>query len=170
MPKPTSLIALIAAAVPALALAQTTPDPAPQPAPAPSPPTIFTPKAPETKTEIAALPTASREAPVNGVLFLYGDKEKCPTDANGNEIVVCVRKPAGERFRIPKEIRPESIKREYQSFAVRQDGINDTGAAGIGSCSTIGAGGQTGCITQQNRRWKRERNAQKEAEAANTPQ
>lgn len=163
MPKPISLMALIAATAPAVALAQTTPAPA-------GPPTIYTPKPPEAKTEIASLPTTSREAPVNGVLFLYGEKEKCPTDSNGNEIVVCVRRPAGERFRIPKEIRPESIKREYQSFAVRQEAINDTGATGIGSCSTIGAGGQTGCLVQQNRNWKREQKAKKEAEAANTPQ
>ena len=163
MSKPLMLVT-IALLSTAPALAQTASGPA-----TPPPPTIYTPKAPDappTKLE----PTASREAPVNGVLFLYGEKAKCPVDSNGNETVVCVRRPAGEQFRIPKEIRPESIKPEYQSWANRQEDILEVGGSGLNSCSTIGVGGQVGCAAQNFRRARNDNKARKEAEAANTPQ
>lgn len=168
MLKPMTMVALATAmALPGIAMAQT------QQGPATPPPTIYTPKPPtepKPQPEQTASTSTSREAPVNGVLFLYGDKEKCPVDANGNEVTVCVRRPAGERFRIPKEIRPESIKPEYQSWANRQEGILDTGQSGIGSCSPVGVGGQVGCAVQQFKRAREDKKARKEADAANTPQ
>lgn len=172
MPKPIILIAIaVAMALPMKAPAQTRQGPT-------APPTIYTPKsaptptpapAPTARPEPVSAPTESREAPVNGVLFLYGEKAQCPVDSNGNEITVCVRRPAGEQFRIPKEIRPESIKPEYQSWANRQDSILDAGGSPLGSCSPVGAGGQTGCHGQTFRRARTENKARKEAEAANSP-
>lgn len=169
MLKPMTLFAIAGTmALPGLAAAQT------QQGPAKPPPTIYTPRSASTPSpspapEQIASAASSREAPVNGVLFLYGDKEKCPVDANGNEVTVCVRRPAGERFRIPKEIRPESIKPEYQSWANRSDSILETGSTGIGSCTPVGAG-SSGCIVQQFRRARGDNKARKEADAANTPQ
>ncbi|WP_267351242.1 hypothetical protein [Sphingomonas sp. GM_Shp_2] len=94
----------------------------------------------------------SRNAPVNGVLTLFGN-ERCPTDNNGNEIVVCVRRSAEEQFRVPKELRELQITPENESWAVRATGTTNEGVGtnSIGSCSTIGAGGQTGCFNQRVR-------------------
>ena len=93
---------------------------------------------------------ASRNAPVNGVLVLYGN-EKCPTDRDGNEIVVCTRRDAAEQYRVPKELRNFKVTPENQSWALRAQGTLDTGASGIGSCSAIGPGGSLGCSQQQFR-------------------
>lgn len=151
--------------------AQPTPDQQPPSTgqkPQVGPPTIFTPR-PRQTASVETAARGSTEAPVNGILYLYGDKERCPTDSNGNEVVVCVRRPASERFRIPKDIRPESIKPEYQSWAARAEGILSVGGTGIGDCTPVGAAGQTGCNAAAIARWKAERKAKKEAEAANQP-
>lgn len=159
------IASVLLSALPTTVLAQAKP----VSGPATPPPTIYTPKAAEA-APARTNPASSREAPVNGVLFLYGEKAQCPVDSNGNEVVVCVRRPAGEQFRIPKEIRPESIKPEYQSWANRTDDILESAGSGLNSCSPIGAGGQVGCSAQNFRRARKENQARKEAEAANTPQ
>ena len=90
----------------------------------------------------------SKNAPINGVLVLYGN-ERCPTDANGAEIVVCTRRDAAEQFRVPKELRDFKITRENESWALRAQGTLDTGATGTGSCSAVGPGGGIGCSRLQ---------------------
>lgn len=136
-------------AAPAPITAQTgtpTPTPAPVSTPARAPALPGAPAAP--KPEGPA--EVSRNAPVNGVLVLFGN-ERCPTDKNGNEIVVCTHRSAAEQFRIPKEMREFKVTPQNESWAVRAQGlVNDpTVAGGIGSCSTVGPGGSTGCFLQQ---------------------
>lgn len=109
------------------------------------------------------LPSFAQNAPQNGVLVIYGD-DKCPTNADGDEIVVCVRRPAEERFRIPKDLRDQEVKRENESWAVRQQDTLSVGATGIGSCSTVGPGGGTGCAAQEIRAGKAEARQRREAE------
>lgn len=107
--------------------------------------------------------TVSKNAPVNGVLTLYGN-EKCPTDRNGNEIVVCTRADASEQFRVPKDLREFKITPRNQAWALRAQGTLDTGATGIGSCSAVGPGGSIGCSQQQFRAAKEENKDRKQAE------
>ena len=89
----------------------------------------------------------AQNAPQNGVLVIYGN-QKCPTTDDGNEIVVCVRRNASEQFRIPKELRELEITPENESWAARAQANDDAGAVGVGSCSTVGPGGATGCFLQ----------------------
>ncbi len=107
-----------------------------------------------------------RGAPVNGVLILYGN-ERCPTNASGEEIVVCEYRDAKEQYRVPKELRNLEITPENRSWAVRaQDTLNaGVGVNGIGSCSPVGPGGATGCFGQAARANRAINKARKEEEA-----
>ena len=103
------------------------------------------------------------EAPVNGVVILYGN-QKCPTNENGEEVVVCARRSAAEQFRIPKELRAGTLKPEYESFALKGKAALDASKTGLGTCETTGPGGGTGCSLAEYSAWKRERDARKAAD------
>ena len=115
-----------------------------------------------------AIPAVAQDAPVNGILYVYGN-EKCPTDKDGNEIVVCERRSASEKYRLPKDLRPSTIKPEYQSWAVRQQGALATSGGGIGSCSTVGVGGASGCAAQAFEAARAENRARKAEQRASEP-
>lgn len=100
----------------------------------------------------------------SGVLLIYG-KDKCPTNENGDEIVVCRRLDESERFRIPQDLRDAEVRPQQESWAVRQKDALSTGGTGTGSCSTVGAGGSTGCFGQaaaQSRAENRKRKEEQE--------
>ena len=107
----------------------------------------------------------AKRAPVNGVLVLYGN-ERCPTNTDGDEIVICERRGAAEQFRIPKELREFQVTPQNESWAMRAASTLDTGvgASSIGSCSAVGPGGQTGCFAQSARAARRQKQADKAAE------
>lgn len=111
---------------------------------------------------VPALPAAAM-APQNGVLIIYGD-DKCPTNNDGEEIVVCVRRPAGDRFRIPSELRDTEATPQRESWAVRQRSALTAGDTGIGSCTTVGPGGGIGCATREIQAGKAEADQRKKAE------
>ena len=79
------------------------------------------------------------------VLTIFGN-DKCPT-SNGEEIVVCSRKPEGERYRIPEELR-RTEGRGNESWGDRASSIEYVGQSGTQSCSPTGAGGATGCYRE----------------------
>jgi hypothetical protein len=133
----------------------TTPVSAPATAPTPALPGAPRPTKPEGPAEI------SHNAPVNGVLVLFGN-ERCPTDKNGNEIVVCERRSASEQFRIPKDLREFKVTPQNESWAVKAQAVSDpTASGGIGSCSTVGPGGSTGCFLQQAQAARRDKQDKK---------
>lgn len=162
----TSVLALLIASPLAAQTVQTAPvDGAPV-----SPPKVVIVPPPSKPVALPGAPRASRQtvstetargAPVNGVLVLYGN-ERCPTNSNGEEIVVCQRRSAQEQFRIPQEVRTLEVTPENESWAAREKSNQDVGAVGVGSCSTVGAGGATGCFVQNARRSKREAQAREQ--------
>ena len=99
-----------------------------------------------------------------GQIIVYGN-DPCPRQAD-DEVVVCVRRPAEERYRIPQAYRPSGDRQESQSWANQQQDLRTVGATGIGSCSEVGPGGHTGCQLQQIRRAESER---EETVAGDTP-
>jgi hypothetical protein len=110
---------------------------------------------------VMLIPAPAPAQVVDRMLVIYGD-DPCPTNKEGDEIVVCQRRPEGDRYRIPKELRPPSQSPENQSWAARSEATLSAGAAtGAGSCSSVGPAGWTGCWAEQMRQAKRER---KEAE------
>ena len=108
-------------------------------------------------------PAAAQNAAQNGVLVIYGN-DKCPTNADGEEIVICVRRPDEERFRIPQELRGQEVTPQNESWAVRQRSALTVGDTGIGSCSAVGPGGGIGCSTREIQAGKAEADARKRAE------
>jgi hypothetical protein len=114
-----------------------------------------------------AAPAFAQSGPAGGVLLIYG-KDKCPTNENGDEIVVCRRLDESERFRIPQDLREGEVKPQNESWAVRQKDALTTGATGIGSCSPVGPGGGTGCFAQQAAQSRAENRKRKE-EQENLP-
>lgn len=88
-------------------------------------------------------------------LIVYGD-DPCPA-GEGDEIVVCARKPESERYRIPKKLRekPEQSGGPgwgSQVATMEQVQRNSTPMG----CSAIG-GANTGCFAQMMAQWFAER-------------
>lgn len=106
-------------------------------------------------------PAMAQSAPPQ--LVIYGD-QKCPTNADGDEIVVCVRRGQEEQFRIPKELRELKVTPENESWAARSAPLDQAGASGIGSCSNSGPGGASGCFLQQAEETRRFNKARKDAD------
>jgi hypothetical protein len=121
---------------------------------------------PAGQTGIGEVP---KRAPINGVLVLYGN-ERCPTNDDGDEIVICERRSAEEQYRLPKELREFVVTPENSSWAAKAQGTLDAGVgvSGSGSCSAVGPAGQTGCANQQFRDYARAK-AAREAQARQGP-
>ena len=92
----------------------------------------------------AAAPTAA-EPRVNQ-LIVYGE-DPCPP-GNNEEIIVCVKLPEDERFRIPPNLRENPGDPANQSWANRAIELSYAGRTCTESCSTVGASGFTGCFNQ----------------------
>ena len=91
-------------------------------------------------------------------LVVYGS-DPCPRAANGDEIVICARRPETERYRIPQELRDQADEDdpESTSWAVRAEALEYVGRTGIQSCSTVGPGGVSGCWNELVRAWRKDR-------------
>ncbi|MEO7179178.1 MAG: hypothetical protein ABIW83_10070, partial [Allosphingosinicella sp.] len=103
----------------------------------------------------AALAPAAE--PKISTMIIYGD-DACPPSTD-DTIVVCARKPDKERYRIPEALRGDPNDPGNQAWATRATALEYAGRSGIGSCSTVGPGGASGCFNQIVREARAERGA-----------
>jgi hypothetical protein len=77
---------------------------------------------------------------------------RCDPAADPDEVVVCGRRIPAERYRLP--IRPDRFdpKGPIDSVSRERHKLIQEGDAGIGSCSTIGPGGSSGCFHRSTKR------------------
>lgn len=95
-------------------------------------------------------------------LVVYGD-DACPT-GEGDEIVVCARKPESERYRIPKTLRDKPAVAGGPGWGSQVANMEAIGRQTLpGSCSVNGSNGFTGCTAAALRQWFAERRMQHSA-------
>jgi hypothetical protein len=102
---------------------------------------------------LPAAPAFAQQRAVSEVI-VYGN-DPCPRSSD-NEIVVCSRKPEADRYRIPPKYRPSGTRQQMDSWANRAKAIEYVGRTGTMSCSPVGPGGYTGCLSQEIARAKAE--------------
>lgn len=130
-----TLAALLAAAAPAAAQTSQPGVPSPEVARAQG---QTSPTAQPTTADVSGLR-------VNQLLIFEGDN--CPPSTD-ETINVCAVLPSDERFRIPENLRGDPNDPRNQAWTNRAIALSYVGATGIGSCSTVGPGGFTGCSQQ----------------------
>lgn len=79
-------------------------------------------------------------------IIVYGN-DPCPRSTD-DEVVVCARKPEGERYRIPERLRTGGARQSRESWAARAKSFETVGRTGINSCSAVGPAGHTGCLQE----------------------
>jgi hypothetical protein len=112
-------------------------------------------------TGFAALPAPANAQSANSEVVVFGT-DPCPR-ASDDQIVVCRRLPETMRYRLPENYRPSGTRQQKEAWANKARSIQNVGATGTNSCSPVGPGGFTGCLTEQikqARRETRERNDQ----------
>jgi hypothetical protein len=112
-------------------------------------------------TDFAALP-APAVAQQQGIaeIIVYGT-DPCPRSTD-DKIVVCSRRPESERYRIPEKYRPSGTRQETQAWSNKARVLETVGDTGINSCSPVGPGGYTGCLTQVIKQAREQRKQQAE--------
>ena len=108
----------------------------------------------------SALPAPAMAQSADSVseIIVYGN-DPCPRSTD-DQVVVCARRPEAERYRLPEQYRPSGTRQQKEAWARKAKSIETVGATGINSCSPVGPGGFTGCLTQvikQARQETRER-------------
>jgi hypothetical protein len=111
---------------------------------------------------LTAAPVSAQRAGAAGEpkvsqLIVYGS-DPCPAGTD-DTIIVCARKPEGDRFRIPENLRSDPNDPGNQAWATRATQLETVGRSGIGSCSTVGPGGSIGCFNDIVRAARAERNS-----------
>ena len=99
-------------------------------------------------------------------IIVYGN-DPCPRSTD-DQVVVCARKPESERYRIPERLRSSGPRQVRESWTNKAKQLETVGATGTNSCSPVGPGGFTGCLTQVIQQARRER--EEEADQGTAPE
>jgi len=116
-----------------------------------------------------AVPTEPAEAQAQSnvaEIIVYG-ADPCPRSTD-DQVVVCARRPESERYRIPEKYRQTGSRQEREAWANKARALETVGSTGINSCSPVGPGGFTGCLTQVINQARRER--KEDAEQGTAPE
>jgi hypothetical protein len=108
---------------------------------------------------LLAVPAPAIAQVGQGTVTIYGN-DPCPAQN------ICVRAPESQRYRLPNSQNPQGTRQQRRSWARQAQTLNTVGATGAGSCSAVGPGGFTGCLTQQI---NENRKANREAQQNDTP-
>lgn len=90
-------------------------------------------------------PAAAQQNAVAEII-VYGT-DPCPRSTD-DQVVVCARRPESERYRIPEKYRPGGDRQQTEAWASHSQELMTVGSTGTFSCSPVGPGGYTGCLTQ----------------------
>src|SRR5690348_14645784 len=88
-------------------------------------------------------------------IIVYGN-DPCPRSTD-DQVVVCARRPEADRYRIPEKLRPSGTRQQTEAWANKARVLETVGSTGINSCSPVGPGGYTGCLTQVIREAREQR-------------
>ena len=109
---------------------------------------------------LAALPVPAIAQNSVAEIIVYGN-DPCPRSTD-DAVVVCARRPESERYRIPEQYRPSGPPQAGQSWSAKAKVLETVGDTGTYSCSPVGPGGYTGCLTQVVRQAREQRQQQAE--------
>ena len=104
---------------------------------------------------LVAVPAPALAQAGQGKITIYGN-DPCPAQN------ICVRAPESQRYRLPQSQNPQGTRQQRESWAQRSKALTTAGATGAQSCSPVGPGGFTGCLTQEINQAKQERKEQQE--------
>jgi hypothetical protein len=104
---------------------------------------------------LVAVPAPAIAQAGTGKITIYGN-DPCPAQN------ICVRAPESQRYRLPQSQNPQGTRQQRESWAQRSQALTTAGATGPQSCSPVGPGGFTGCLTQEIRQSKQARKEQQE--------
>lgn len=93
-------------------------------------------------------------------IIVYGS-DPCPRSTD-DQVVVCARRPEAERYRIPEKLREGGSPQARNSWANKAKVLETVGDTGTFSCSPVGPGGYTGCLTKVIKQARDQRRQQAE--------
>ena len=103
---------------------------------------------------VAAIETPAAAQSNVSEIIVFGT-DPCPRSTD-DQVVVCARKPESERYRIPERLRSTGSRQAREAWANKARALETVGNTGINSCSPVGPGGFTGCLTRVIREARQE--------------